>query len=114
MTSKLTIEAVKYVSSLWKKCNVPCPDVIFKDDLVQLPCCGQGLLYIRWLKVPFNLALNASSNGASTTLLGNLFQCLIILTLNTFFLISNLISGQNLPSFSLKTIISCPSHTSPA
>jgi len=50
------------------------------------------------LKVPFSLALNASREGASTTSLGNLFQCLTTPTVKNFFLISSL----NLPSSSLK------------
>ena len=46
----------------------------------------------------FNLILKVSRDGASTTSLGNLFQCLTALTVKDFFLISNL----NLPSLSLK------------
>ncbi|KAK4829612.1 hypothetical protein QYF61_005739 [Mycteria americana] len=54
----------------------------------------------RLLKAPSNLALNTSKDGASTTSLGNLFQCLTTLIGKNFFLISNL----NLPSFSLKPL----------
>ena len=49
-----------------------------------------------------SLALNASSNGASTTSLGNLFQCVTTCVKN-FLLISNL----NLLS-QFKTIPPCP------
>ncbi|KAK4827794.1 hypothetical protein QYF61_021747 [Mycteria americana] len=52
------------------------------------------------LKTPSNLALNNSRDGASTTSLGNLFQCLTTLIVKNFFPISNL----NLPSFSLKPL----------
>ncbi|KAK4822238.1 hypothetical protein QYF61_011879 [Mycteria americana] len=41
-----------------------------------------------------------AGNGASTTSLGNLFQCLTTLIVKNFFLISSL----NLPSFSLKPL----------
>ena len=41
-----------------------------------------------------------SRSGASTTSLGNLFQCLTTLRVKTFFLMSNL----NLPSFSLNSL----------
>ena len=36
-----------------------------------------------------SLALNASRDGASTTSLGNLFQCVTTLCVKNFFLISN-------------------------
>jgi len=53
----------------------------------------------RLLKVPSNPASSTSrEEGASTASLGNLLQCLTILTVKNFFLIPNL----NLPSFSLK------------
>ena len=45
-----------------------------------------------------SLALNASRDGASTTSLGNLFQCITTLCVKNFLLISNL----NLPCLSLK------------
>jgi len=45
-----------------------------------------------------SLALNASRDGASTTSLGNLFQCVTTPWVKNFFLISNL----NLPCLSLK------------
>jgi len=45
-----------------------------------------------------SLALNASRDGASTTSLGNLFQCFTTLWVKNFLLISNL----NLPCLSLK------------
>ena len=43
-------------------------------------------------------ALNVSRDGASTTYLGNLFQCVTTLWVKNFFLISNL----NLPRLSLE------------
>ena len=56
--------------------------------------------WIRLLRAPSNLALNVSRNGASTTSLGNLVQCLTTLIVKYFFLISSL----NLPSLSLKPL----------
>ncbi|KAK4810863.1 hypothetical protein QYF61_008835 [Mycteria americana] len=47
-----------------------------------------------------NLTLNVSRDGASTTSLGNLFQCLTTLTVKDFFLKASL----NLPSLSLKPL----------
>ena len=41
-----------------------------------------------------SLALNASRDGASTTSLGNLFQCVTLICVKNFLLIPNL----NLPS----------------
>ena len=49
-------------------------------------------------RAPSSLALNASRDGASTTSLGNLFQCITTLWVKNFLLISNL----NLPCLSLK------------
>jgi len=46
-----------------------------------------------------SLALNASRDGASTTSLGNLFQCITTLCVKNLFLTSNL----NLPCLSLKS-----------
>jgi len=46
--------------------------------------------YIRVLRAPSSLTLSASRDGASTTSLGNLFQCLTTLTVKDFFLISSL------------------------
>jgi len=46
-------------------------------------------LYTRLLKAPSSLALNASRVGASTSSLGNLFQCLTTLTVRISFLISS-------------------------
>ncbi|KAK4825361.1 hypothetical protein QYF61_026880 [Mycteria americana] len=57
----------------------------------------QQVTGIRLLRAP---TLNVSRNGASTTSLGNLFQCFITLTVRNFFLTSSL----NLPSFSLKPL----------
>ncbi|KAK4811312.1 LOW QUALITY PROTEIN: hypothetical protein QYF61_024448 [Mycteria americana] len=44
--------------------------------------------YIRLLRAPSNLTLNVSRDGASTTSLGNLFQCFTTLIVTNFFLIS--------------------------
>ena len=45
---------------------------------------------IRWLKAPSSLVMNVFREGAFTTLLGKLFQCLITFTAKNFFLISSL------------------------
>jgi len=52
------------------------------------------------LRAPSSLALNTSREGAATTFLGNLCQCLTTVIVKNFFLISNL----KLPSFSLKPL----------
>jgi len=52
------------------------------------------------LRALSNLVLNVSRNGASTTSLGNPFQCFTTLIVKNFFLISSL----NLPCFSLKPL----------
>ena len=49
---------------------------------------------IRLLRAPSSLALNASREAAFTTSLGNLFECLITLTVKNLFLIP----GLSLPS----------------
>ena len=54
----------------------------------------------RVLRAPSNPALNPAREGAATASLGNPCQCLTILIVKKFFLISNL----NLPSFSLKPL----------
>ncbi|KAK4830120.1 hypothetical protein QYF61_008547 [Mycteria americana] len=56
--------------------------------------------YIRLLRALSNLTLNISNDGASTTSLGNLFQCLSTLIINNSFLLSS----QNVPTFSLKPL----------
>jgi len=43
----------------------------------------------RLLRTPSSLTLNISRDGASTTSLGNLFQCLTTLTVKNFFLTSS-------------------------
>ena len=48
-----------------------------------------------------SLALNASRDGASTTSLGNLFQCVTILCVKNFLLISDL----KLPCLSLRPFL---------
>ncbi|KAK4819472.1 LOW QUALITY PROTEIN: hypothetical protein QYF61_004698 [Mycteria americana] len=53
------------------------------------------------LRAPSNLTLNVSRDGASTTSLGNLFQCFTTLIVKNFFLQSSL----NLPSLSLKLLL---------
>ena len=64
-----------------------------------------------WNRLPratSSLTLNASRDGASTTSLGNLFQCITTLCVKNFLLISNL----NLLS-QFKTIPSCPITINP-
>ncbi|KAK4818202.1 hypothetical protein QYF61_008586 [Mycteria americana] len=74
----------------------------FIVHLVQTPCKSRDIFNkIRLLRVPSNLTLNVSRDGASTTSLGNLFQCLPTLIVKNFFLKSSL----NLPSLSLKPLI---------
>ena len=59
---------------------------------------------------PSSLALNVSRNGASTTTLSNLFQCLTILTIKDFFLI---IQSKS-PHFQCETAPLCPVTREPA
>jgi len=67
----------------------------FKGHLVQLPCNEQGHhSHIRLPRASSSLALKVSRDGASTTSLGNLCQCITTLTVKDFFFTSNL----NLPS----------------
>jgi len=72
----------------------------FRGHLAQTPCSEQGHL-TRLLRVPSILTLNVSRDGASTTFLGNLFQCFTVLMVKNLFLISSL----NLPSLSLKPLL---------
>ena len=73
-----------------------------KGHLVQPPCSEHGHPQVdQVLRAPSSLTLGVSRDGASTTSLGNLLQCLITLTVTNFFLTSNL----NLPSFSLKHLL---------
>ena len=75
-------------------------EVTFKGHVVNSPAINRDThRHIRLLRDPSSLALRVSRDWASTTSLGNLFQCLTSLTVNEIFLISNL----NLPTFSLKT-----------
>ena len=60
--------------------------------------CGVTNHQTRLPRATSSLALNASRDGASTTSLGNLFQCVTTLCVKNFLLISNL----NLPCLSLK------------
>ena len=56
-----------------------------------IPAIGKDTSHLtRLLKASYRLALNASMEGASTTLQGKLFQCLISLTIKIFFLLSNI------------------------
>ena len=63
--------------------------------------CRVGNHQTRLPRATSSLALNASRDGASTPSLGNLFQCVITLTVKNFFLLSNL----NLPCLSLKPFL---------
>ena len=100
--------------------NVDLPEVrsprvgggTFKGHLVQFPCNAQGhYSSIRLPKACSSLAFAVLRDGASTTSLGNHFQCLSSLTVKDFFLISEL----NLHSLSLKpfplvlSLLSCSS-----
>ena len=68
----------------------------------QSPAIGRDTSHqIELFKAPFSLALNAYREGTLKTSLGNLFQCLTTLTVNSFFLISSL----NLPSSNLKPFL---------
>ena len=86
---------------------------IIKDQLIQPPCNDPGHLQLDLvLRALSSLTLNVSKDGAPTTSLGNLFQCLITLTVK-YFLISNL----NLPSSNLKPfplVLSQPTLLKPA
>jgi len=71
-----------------------------EDHLLQLPCNEQGHLQLKQvLRALVSLILSVSRDGASTTSLGNLCQCLTMFTVKNFFFLSNLF----LPSFSLKS-----------
>ena len=52
--------------------------------------CRVANHYTRLPRATSSLALNASRDGASTTSLGNLFQCVTTLCVKKLFLISNL------------------------
>ena len=71
------------------------------DHLVSTPLLCSGSPTARLGSVPraaSSLALNASRDGASTTSLGNVFQCITALSSKHFLLLSNL----NLSCLSLK------------
>jgi len=73
----------------------------FKGHLVQPPAVSSNIYHwIKLLRAPSNMALNVSRDGASTTSMGNPFQCFTTLTVKTVFLISSL----NPPSFHLKLL----------
>ena len=62
-----------------------------KGHLVQIPCSEQGHLQLHQvLRAPSSLTLRVSKDGASTTSLGNLCQCLTTSTVKKFFFISTL------------------------
>ena len=70
-----------------------------KGYLFQFPCNEQEHPQLhQMLRALTSPTLNVSRDGASTTSLGNLCQCLTTLTVKTFFFLSNL----NFPSFNLK------------
>jgi len=73
----------------------------FRGHLAQPPCHKQGHLQLDQVsQSPIQPALNVSKDGASTTSLGNLFQCFTTLIGKNVFLLSSL----NLPSLSLKPL----------
>jgi len=70
-----------------------------KDHPVSNSCFGQGCPQkLRLPRAPSNLAFSASRDGAPTTSLGSLCQCLITLCEKKSFVLT---SDLNLPSFSL-------------
>ena len=70
-----------------------------KAHLVQPPAMSSDVFnQIRLLRALSDLTMNIARDGASTTSLGNLCQCLATLIIEKFFLISSL----NPPFFSLK------------
>ena len=72
----------------------------FKGHLLQpLAMNRDTYISVRLLKALSSLILNVSKDRASTTSLGNLFQCLTTLIVKNFFITFNL----NLPSFSWKS-----------
>ncbi|KAK4814100.1 hypothetical protein QYF61_008195 [Mycteria americana] len=78
-----------------KAADAVVPQVEVPFDLAEEP------VLIRLLRAPSNLTSNVSRDGASTTSLGNLFQCLTTLMVKNLFLKSSL----NLPSLSLKPLL---------
>jgi len=71
----------------------------FRGHLAQPPAVSRDISSsIRLPRAPSNLAFDVSRDGASTTSLGNPFQCFTTLIVKNFFLISSL----NLPSLGLK------------
>jgi len=74
----------------------------FRGHLAQLPCSEQGHLPLDQVaQSPLQPGLECFQGWASTTTLGNPFQCLTTLIVKNFFLISSL----NLPSLSLKPLL---------
>jgi len=62
----------------------------FRSHLDQYACTEQGHLQLdQGLRACTSQVLKVSRDGASTTSLGNLFQCLTTLTVKNFFLTSS-------------------------
>ena len=81
----------------------------FKVTQLQPPSIGRDISHqTALLTAPSSLALNTSREGASTTSLGNLFQCLTTLTVNNSFLS---LSESNL--FQFKAVCPHPIATCP-
>jgi len=73
----------------------------FTGRVVQPPCSEQGHLQLDQVALsPIQSDVECSRDGASTTSLGNLFQCFTTLIVQNFFHISS----SNLPSLSLKPL----------
>jgi len=73
----------------------------FKGHLVQPSAISRDIFnWIRLLRALSSLTLNVSRDGASTTSLGNLGQCLTTLSVKNF----SLLSSVNLPSLCLKPL----------
>ena len=70
----------------------------------------------RLLRAPSSLALNVCRDGASTTSLGNLFQCFTTLIVKNFFFISSYLNTHghlNRATFSFRWLHSSWSHSWP-
>ena len=90
--------ALKKLSVITESWNALGP---WRSPSSSLPSRGRDIFHqTRLLKATSNLALSTPREGASTTSLGQLFQCLTALIGKNFFLISNL----NLHSFSSKPL----------
>ncbi|KAK4818489.1 hypothetical protein QYF61_014219 [Mycteria americana] len=79
----------------------PIPYPLNSPPIKSVPLQFREKDVIRLLRAPSNLTWNVARDGASTTSLGSLFQCLTTLIVKNVFLKSSL----NLPSLSLKPLL---------